>query len=107
MDKTNTPAATTGYIKRSEILQIIGDPDNVYEIKNMPAKLIRATHAALVGMRAAIDLIPDADDVIEARYGNMEKSAISKTGYVCTACYSDIDKDSVFCKYCGAKININ
>ena len=31
-------------------------------------------------------------------------SVISKTGLMCTACYSDIDRDSVFCKYCGAKV---
>ena len=32
------------------------------------------------------------------------KSVISKTGLMCTACYSDIDRDAVFCKYCGAKV---
>lgn len=32
------------------------------------------------------------------------ESAISKTGLMCTACYSDIDRDAVFCKYCGAKV---
>ena len=32
------------------------------------------------------------------------ESVISKTGLMCTACYSDIDRDAVFCKYCGAKV---
>lgn len=32
------------------------------------------------------------------------ESVISKTGFMCTACYSDIDRDAVFCKYCGAKV---
>ncbi len=30
-------------------------------------------------------------------------SAISTTGLMCTACYSNADRDAVFCKYCGAK----
>ena len=32
------------------------------------------------------------------------ESVISKTGLMCTTCYSDIDRDAVFCKYCGAKV---
>lgn len=32
------------------------------------------------------------------------ESVISETGLMCTACYSDIDCDAVFCKYCGAKV---
>ena len=36
--------------------------------------------------------------------GRKERSAISKTGLMCTNCYSDIDLDAVFCKYCGAKM---
>ena len=31
------------------------------------------------------------------------ESSISETGLMCSACYSDIDRDAVFCKYCGAK----
>ena len=31
------------------------------------------------------------------------ESVISATGLMCTACYSDADRDAVFCKYCGAK----
>jgi hypothetical protein len=31
------------------------------------------------------------------------QSVISSTGLMCTACYSDADRDAVFCKYCGAK----
>lgn len=36
--------------------------------------------------------------------GRKEHSAISKTGLMCTNCYSDVDRDAVFCKYCGAKM---
>ena len=36
--------------------------------------------------------------------GRKERSAISKTGLMCTNCYSDVDRDAVFCKYCGAKM---
>lgn len=32
------------------------------------------------------------------------ESVISKTGLMCTACHSDIDREAVFCKYCGAKV---
>lgn len=32
------------------------------------------------------------------------ESVISETGLMCTACHSDIDRDAVFCKYCGAKV---
>ena len=32
------------------------------------------------------------------------ESVISRTGLMCTACHSDIDRDAVFCKYCGAKV---
>lgn len=30
-------------------------------------------------------------------------SVISATHLMCTACYSDADRDALFCKYCGAK----
>lgn len=36
--------------------------------------------------------------------GRKERSAISKTGLICTNCYSDVDRNAVFCKYCGAKM---
>lgn len=32
------------------------------------------------------------------------ESVISRTGLMCTACHSNIDRDAVFCKYCGAKV---
>ena len=32
------------------------------------------------------------------------ESVISKTGLMCTACHSDIDRDADFCKYCGARV---
>lgn len=47
--------------------------------------------------------IDDAPDAVKR--GRKAESAISKTGLMCTACYSDIDRDAVFCKYCGAKMD--
>lgn len=38
--------------------------------------------------------------------GRKERSAISGTGLMCTNCYSDVDLDAVFCKYCGAKMEV-
>ena len=51
-----------------------------------------------------IDEIPVAEvkPVIHARKA---ESAISKTGLMCTACHSDVDHDSVYCKYCGAMMD--
>ena len=36
--------------------------------------------------------------------GYKAESGISKTGFMCTACHSDVDRDAVYCKYCGAKM---
>ena len=44
-------------------------------------------------------------DAVEVVHGRKGESVISKTGLMCTACYSDIDRDAVFCKYCGAKMD--
>ena len=44
-------------------------------------------------------------DAVEVVHGSKAESVISKTGLMCTACYSDIDRDAVFCKYCGAKMD--
>ena len=53
------------------------------------------------GMHEKIDSLPAAD-VAPVRHAAKAESAISKTGLMCTACYSDIDADAVYCKYCGA-----
>ena len=44
-------------------------------------------------------------DVVEVVHGRKAESVISETGLMCTACHSDIDRDAVFCKYCGAKMD--
>ncbi|MBQ3529550.1 MAG: hypothetical protein IJA47_03550 [Oscillospiraceae bacterium] len=44
-------------------------------------------------------------DAVEVVHARKTESAISETGLMCTACYSDIDRDAVFCKYCGAKMD--
>lgn len=44
--------------------------------------------------------MPTYPDPVTAEKG---PSVISATGFMCTACYSDADRDAVFCKYCGAK----
>ena len=58
----------------------------------------------VVAFRDEIDNIP-AEDVVEVKHGRKVESAISNTGLMCTACFSDIDRDAVFCKYCGAKMD--
>lgn len=52
--------------------------------------------------RVVTALIANGVTVQECRH--KAGSVISKTGLMCTACYSDIDRDAVFCKYCGAKV---
>ncbi len=44
-------------------------------------------------------------DVQEVRHGYKGESAFSSTGFLCSVCHSDFDRDAVFCKYCGAKID--
>lgn len=44
--------------------------------------------------------MPSYPEPVTAEKGD---SRISATGLMCTACYSDADRDAVFCKYCGAK----
>lgn len=55
-------------------------------------------------------LVSDIDnaptvDAVEVVHGRKAESAISSTGLMCTACHSDVDRDAVFCKYCGAKMD--
>lgn len=45
-----------------------------------------------------------ANGVVVQECCHKAESVISKTGLMCTACHSDIDRDAVFCKYCGAKV---
>ena len=45
-----------------------------------------------------------AHGVTVQKHCHKAESEISKTGLMCTACHSDIDRDAVFCKYCGAKV---
>ena len=56
----------------------------------------------LTAQHTATDLI--AQGVMVQEHCHKADSVISKTGLMCTACYSDIDRDAVFCKYCGAKV---
>ena len=59
------------------------------------------------GLESAIAQVEKAPtvDAVEVVHARKAESAISKTGLMCTACYSDIDRDAVFCKYCGAKMD--
>ena len=45
-----------------------------------------------------------ANGVTIQKCGHKAESAISETGLMCAACHSDIDRDAVFCKYCGARM---
>ena len=56
------------------------------------------------GARKLMVEAPTAD-VAEVKHGRKAESSISNTGLMCTACFSDIDSDAVFCKYCGAKMD--
>ena len=54
-----------------------------------------------------VDVLADyliANGVAVQECCHKAESVISKTGLMCTACYSDIDRDAVLCKYCGAKV---
>lgn len=61
-----------------------------------------ATRGLLTAPHTATDLI--ANGVTVQEYCHKAESVISKTCLLCTACHSDIDRDAVFCKYCGAKV---
>lgn len=47
-----------------------------------------------------LDTIP----TINVGVADKVTSAISATGLMCHACYSDADQDACFCKYCGAQL---
>lgn len=53
----------------------------------------------------AIEKAPAAD-VQEVRHGYKGESTFSSTGFLCSVCHSNIDRDAVFCKYCGAKMDL-
>ena len=74
--------------------------------------ILELFYAASIGqdklfIKIVEDIIEDAPaaDVAEEKHGRKVESAISNTGLMCTACFSDIDRDAVFCKYCGAKMD--
>jgi len=56
----------------------------------------------LTAPHTATDLIAHGVTVQECCH--KAESVISQTGLMCTACHSDIDRDAVFCKYCGARV---
>lgn len=51
-----------------------------------------------------IEKIPSAN-VKEIILTKKEKSNISKTGFICLNCRRGMNKDSVYCKYCGAMVS--
>lgn len=59
----------------------------------------------VVGRKSLAD-VPTIDPESLRPTGRKERSAISGTGLMCTNCYSDVDLDAVFCKYCGAKMEV-
>ena len=46
-----------------------------------------------------------AKEYVEVVHAAKGRSSISKTGLMCSACFSDVDSDAVFCKYCGAMMD--
>lgn len=49
----------------------------------------------------------DAIETVEVVHAEKAPSCISRTGLMCTNCYSNADRDAVYCKYCGAKFDNN
>jgi hypothetical protein len=78
------------------------------EVRLVDANLLRQTIESNlywgVGLLEAIDNAPTIDPESLRLVGRKARSAISKTGLMCTNCYSDVDLDAVFCKYCGSKM---
>ena len=72
--------------------QAKGDP-----IQESAIKLVEATRDYIASLSAA--------DVAQVKHAKKERSAVSKTGLMCTACFSDVDADACFCKYCGARMD--
>ena len=86
------------YIEREAAILALGDEPVVWDDYDMDG---RAQSYAWSSHRRGIERVPAAD-VAPVRHAAKAESAISKTGLMCTACYSDIDADAVYCKYCGA-----
>lgn len=75
-------------------------------------KLIRENYdlnygETLINPREFMYLVENAPTIeaVPVVRGHVAKSNISKTEYMCSACCSDIDRDSVYCKYCGARMD--
>ncbi len=71
------------YIKQSDVYALFTDPSG--------KQTLHVTQ---------LDTIP----TINVRIADKVTSAISATGLMCHACYSDADPDACFCKYCGVQL---
>jgi len=78
------------------------DKENLVELLNNSFAEQYEKRGLLTAPHTATDLIAHGVTVQECCH--KAESVISQTGLMCTACYSDIDRDSVFCKYCGARV---
>ena len=87
----------TEYIERAAVEKFIEDG------LNNPDKNKTFGHDAIEIM-AKVHYMPAAD-VAPVRRAAKAESAISKTGLMCAACYSDADADAAYCKYCGALLD--
>lgn len=93
------------YIEREAAKNAIFEYICGHTMSKFPSKeLLIASKRGAEGAFNELDYIPTAD-VVEVKHGRKVESAISNTGLMCTACFSDIDRDAVFCKYCGAKMD--
>ncbi len=84
---------------KEKLIELIKEVDRM-SVQNMK-------EGKLVTDEAAWEFFADlliANGITMTEYCQKAESAISNTGLMCTACYSDIDRDAVFCKYCGAKV---
>lgn len=78
--------------------------EKVYIEREALEHCIREENHNLAGLIQHIREHCPTADVVEVRHAVKADSAISETGLMCTACYSDVDRDAVWCKYCGAKM---
>lgn len=85
------------YIEREAVEEFIQDglnnPDKDKAFGHDAIEILAGIHFML------------AADVAPVRHAAKAESTISKTGLMCTACYSDADADAAYCKYCGALLD--
>lgn len=108
MDKIHSTTTNDSYIKRSIVLEHIGDPEKIRVFQDiLSTKQINALVAALKTIKATVENIPDAD-VSEVKHAYWFKTYHGGSKYGCSNCFktADLSKQGKdFCSYCGAKMD--